>query len=111
MRKVFGIVAFQMGVTMSFAIIGAVFKPAFVKNPIVLLLALIAVIVGAMMIMWGTDIRKKVPHNYAILIGFTLGEALFFCGLTAKMDPQAVVSAIVALFSITGTLFVVTWNC
>jgi len=113
-RKVFGIVAVQMAVTMASAIGGSILRNSIgetVRHPVPIILSLVLLVVMAFTIMWGSDIRKKVPQNYIILGFFTLAEAFLFAGLTSRMDTQSVISAIVALFFITSTLFIVTWRC
>ena len=87
-RKVFGIVAMQMGVTFAFALAGAILRGGATgtKHPIVVLICVAGILVFGFTILWGDEIRKKVPHGYLLLAGFTLCEATSFAALTSTMD-------------------------
>ena len=112
-RKVFGIVAMQMLVTMSFAMAGSLLqdkvRPYF-RHPLFIIFVLAGVIGCGFTIIFGVELRRKVPHNYFLLGGFTLAESLCFCALTSRMEPQAVVGAIMGLAVITTCIYIFTWN-
>ena len=87
-RKVFGIVAMQMGVTFAFALGGAILRggASGTKHPFVVIVCVAGILGFGLTICWGDDIRKKVPHGYLLLGGFTLCEATSFAALTSTMD-------------------------
>ena len=113
MRKVFGIVAVQMTVTMLAAIGGALFKDSVrgtERNPALILIAFGMIMGCALTILWNVQMRRTVPYNYMLLAGLTFGEAFFFAGLTSRMDIQSVLTAIMALAILTSGIFAATWN-
>ena len=98
---------------MTFAMGGCLLKDSarpYLRHPALIILSLCLLIGCMLTIMFNVELRRKVPHNYILLGLFTFGEAFAFAGLTSKMEPQAVVSAIMALAVITGSIFAATWN-
>ena len=112
-RKVFGIIAVQMVWTFFCAASGALFKQRIdhvVRNPGMILLMLIGLIVSSLWLVWSEEARRSVPKNYILLGVFTFCEGFFFAGLTSRMDIQAVLMASSALAVITSSLFIMVWN-
>ena len=89
-RKVFGIVAMQMVVTMAFAFAGSLLgdkvRPV-MRHPIIIVLVLAGLIGCGFTIIFAVELRRKVPTNYYLLAGFTFAEAMCFCALTSRMEP------------------------
>ena len=94
LRKVFGIVTFQLAFTFSLAFIASV-SPSFgafcmhSATVIVSLVFLIIAIIGALVM------KNIVPWNYMYLGVFTLSMSLLLSSATALVDPTIVLTAIV----------------
>ena len=107
-RKVLGIVTVQMSFTFLLCVLSSNSKAlgTFFKNPLVLILSFILLITCTCYISFGKDARKKVPLNYILLAGATLGESFFLAAVAADLTSFSLYMAIMATCLAVGGLFV-----
>ena len=78
---------------------------AFFKSPATLILSFIMMISCVCYISMSKSARQKVPMNYCLLAGATLGEACFLAAVAADLTVFSVYTAIMATCLAVGGLF------
>ena len=106
-RKVLGIVAFQMAFTFLLCIMSSAFTSVgnFFKHPLTLILSLALLIGCVCTITISKEKRTTVPLNYILLAGATLGETTFLAATAADLKEFSVFAAIMATCFAVGALF------
>jgi FtsH-binding integral membrane protein len=94
LRKVFGIVSFQLVITFIIAFGASASENfgSFCSHPATIIFSLLLLIVG---MVCALIFKDKVPWNYCGLISFTVGESFIIASSTAAIDPEIVLTAIV----------------
>lgn len=106
-RKVYGILSFQMAITILFCIISMT-SPAFaefqLRNPAVMITAAVLSLVLVLGLLCFSNFSKRVPINYIILALFTICEAYMVSSICALSDPESVIMAAVMTLGVTLSL-------
>lgn len=100
-RKVLGIVSFQLLFTLSMVIYSGSTPSfeAFIKNPLILAFGIILSLVPSMSLLC-CNLTRIVPINYIMLFLFTLGESIMVTYITSMYTFESVIFAVI-LFCIT----------
>lgn len=111
MRKVLGIVSVQMTFTFALCVLSSNSKAlgAFFKHPGTLIFSFILLLVCGCYLVLNDKARKKVPLNYILLAGVTIGEACFLSAVAADLTSFSVYMAIMATCLAVGGLFVAAY--
>jgi len=94
-RKVLGIVGAQFVLTFAMCLASA-YYPAFgmAMNDIWVILLGLFLLIGCLIPLCITNLRRKVPLNYLLLLGFTFGESIFIASATANLTVESVLTSI-----------------
>lgn len=106
-RKVLGIVATQMALTFSLALLASAHEPSgkFFKSTPVLTLSLIGYLTGVIWLFCSDTARKVVPQNYILLGVVTVSMATFIASCAANLTEASVLVAIMGCCLSTAGLF------
>jgi len=106
-RKVLGIVSVQMTFTFVLCILASASAGigSFFKHPMTLVFAVMLLICCACTIFISKEYRTRVPLNYVLLAGATLGEAFFLAAVAADLKEASVFGCIMATCFAVGGLF------
>jgi protein lifeguard len=106
LRKVLGIVFFQMVFTLSMALYSS-FNDSFasiVRNPATLISAVLLLFLS-MTTLLCCDLTRAVPANYFLLFLFTLSQSVLVSVTASMYKPESVILAIVILVIVTTCLW------
>ena len=98
LRKVYGIVTFQLAISFGLAYLASAYEPfgTFCLNPATIITAFVVFIVS---LISSLCVKNKVPFNYIALLCFTVSMGLLLSTLTVWFDPRSVLDAMaVTLF-------------
>lgn len=106
-RKVYGILLFQLTITVAFAIL-MMYSTSMVSwvlnNSWILWVDLLLVIVIMLVLACFQKIARQVPYNYILLTIFTVGFGLLVGFISAMSDPAVVLIAAVMTLCVTVSL-------
>ncbi len=112
-RKVLGIISFQLLITSAFVYLAQTSWYSFFRavngtpNPIastLFIFSFIGVIVTLLIILCSSTISRTVPINYFLLLAFTVFEAYGVAFTTTLFEPEDVLMAAFSTFSLTIAL-------
>lgn len=106
-RKVYGIISFQMTITVIFCICSMAF-PSFAafqfENPAIMIVAASLSLIIVLSLICFTKCSRRVPYNYVFLTIFTICEAYMVSSVCALTEPRIVIMAAVMTLGVTVSL-------
>lgn len=106
-RKVYGILSIQVGITALISYVALIYPPLavfIVESPGLLLAAGVFSVVIMIVVGCCRKYTRKVPQNYALLGTFTMCESYLIAGACVMYDPVTVVIACFMSLGVTVTL-------
>ena len=104
-RAIYLIVLFQVSLTFLFSYVSSIFSPLslFWNNIIVILLSNFFLL-GSILIFFLTNVSQVFPHNYILLLVFTISESTMIAGWTADLKTDTIILCVGMFMSTTGIL-------